>query len=461
MSRATDYMFVETDSNKVLAQLISKYEEITNHTLKAGEPDRLFLAWVTDIIIKERVNQNYTGNQNIPSRAEGVYLDALGKWLFNLDRKGAQAAKCTVRFTITEARENSIAIPVGTRVSEASQNIVWETTEDALIPIGETYADVMVQCQTKGIIGNGYTEGQINTLIDVDNILYFESCSNITVSDGGAEEQTDEEYFNSMRMAADSYSTAGAEGSYIYWAKSVSSEIADVKPVCPNVMRSETPTIYSDTEGNQFAFIGGDQIDIKTLKVYTEDFSVLLSPEADYTVSYINGLITIALTANTAVATPTKIGVTVLQRRAGYVYIYALMNDGTIATETIKEAINSACSAESVRPMTDCVKIEDPETIEYNIDLTYYISEETKLSLTDIETAVENAVNEYVSWQCSKLGRDINPDELRLRLMQAGIKRMSIREPIFTSLRSGANNDVPQIAKLVNMSVTNGGYEDE
>ena len=461
MSRTTEYQFVETDSAKILAQLISKYEEITNHTLKPGEPDRLFIAWVADIIINERVNQNYTGNQNIPSRAEGAYLDALGKWIFNLERSGAQAAKCTVRFNISAAQENSITVPIGTRVSGASQNLVWETTEDALIPIGETYVDVMVQCQTAGTIGNGYTEGQINALIDVDNILYFESCSNITVSDGGAEEQTDAEYFESMRMVADSYSTAGAEGSYIYWAKSVSSEIADVKPVCPNIMRNETPGIYYDADGNQFAFIGGDQIDIKTLKVYTEDFSVLLSPETDYTVSYIDGLITIALGANTAVATADKIGVNVLQRRAGYVYLYALMDDGTIASETIKEAIYDACSAESVRPLTDCVKVEDPEEVGYNIDFTYYISEDTQLTLTDIETAVTSAVNEYIAWQCAKLGRDINPDRLRYYLMQAGIKRMQIREPAFTSLRSGINNDVPQIATVANVSVTNGGYEDE
>lgn len=461
MSRNTEYQFVETDSEAVLTRLISKYEEITKRTLKPGEPDRLFISWVADVIVNERVNQNYTGNQNIPSRAEGTYLDALGKWIFNLERGGAQAAKCAVRFNISEEQENSISIPIGTRVSGTSQNLVWETTEDVLIPIGKTFVDVMVQCQTTGTIGNGYTEGQINTLIDVDNILYFESCSNITVSDGGAEEQTDDEYFESMRMVADSYSTAGAEGSYIYWAKSVSSEIADVKPVCPDVMRTETPQIYYDKNGGKYAFIGGDQINTKTIKVYTEDFSTLLSPETDYTVSYLDGLVTIALGANTAVATDEKIGVNILQRKAGYVYIYALMNDGSIASETIKEAIYDACSAESVRPLTDCVKTEDPEVIEYNIDFTYYISEETQLTLTDIETAVTSAVNEYVSWQCAKLGRDINPDKLKLLLMQAGIKRASIAEPVFKSLRSGVNNDIPQIAKIKNITITNGGYEDE
>ena len=126
-----------------------------------------------------------------------------------------------------------------------------------------------------------------------------------------------------------------------------------------------------------------------------------------------------------------------------------------------KEAIYDACSAESVRPLTDCVKVEDPEKIDYNIDFTYYISEDTQLTLTDIETAVTSAVNEYIAWQCAKLGRDINPDRLRYYLMQAGIKRMQIREPVFVSLRSGVNNDVPQIATLGTISVTNGGYEDE
>ena len=45
--------------------------------------------------------------------------------------------------------------------------------------------------------------------------------------------------------------------------------------------------------------------------------------------------------------------------------------------------------------------------------------------------------------------------------MGAGVKRMTRTSPVFTSLKSGANNDVPQIAKLVSMTVTNGGYEDE
>lgn len=461
MSRNTDYKFVETDSATIEAALIAEYERITGITVQPATPDRLFIAWVASVIIQERVNQNFVGNQNIPSRAEGSYLDALGKWLFGIERRQAQSAKCTVRFTISAVQTTSITIPAGTRVSDKSQSLVWATTEDALIEIGEIYADVMVQCTTTGTIGNDYAEGQINTLIDVDNILYFSSCSNITVSDGGAEIENDDEYYESMRAYTDSYSTAGSEGAYSYWAKSVSTEIADVKAVCPTLQRREQVTVYSNSDDSKFAFMGGDQIKIDTLKVYNEDFTTHLAKETDYTVSYIDGLVTIALTANTAVATANKIGVIAEQVRAGYVYIYAIMKDGTIAGEVIKSSIYAACNPKNVRPLTDCVVVADPEVITYDIEFTYYVSEDSPLSLSDIETAVTNATNTYIAWQHAKLGRDINPDKLRWLLMEAGIKRADIKFPLFTSLHSGANDDIPQIARVNNIKITNGGYEDE
>ncbi len=460
MSRNTEYKFVETDGTKIEAELIAAYEKITKHTLGPSDPDRLFIAWIADVIIKARVDQNYTGNQNIPSRAEGTYLDALGMWIFNLPRKSKQAAKCTQRFNISAAQETSIAIPAGTRVSDKSKKLVWSTTEDVLIPMGETYADVMLQCESAGIIGNGYAEGQINTLIDVDNVLYFSSCSNITVSDGGAEQQSDEEYFESIREVADSYSTAGAEGSYIYWAKSVSSEINDIKVVCPTLDRNEVLPLYSDADGKKIAFLGGDQIKIDTLMVYSDDFSVLLESETDYTADYTNGLVKIILTGSEATISLSSIGVNVKQLRAGYVYIYALMNDGSIAGDTVKTAIYNACNSKDVRPLTDCVVVDDPETVDYNINFTYYVSKDTQLSISDIEAAVANAVNEYVAWQCAKLGRDINPDKLSSLLMQAGIKRKDIKSPVYIKLRSD-NDDIPQVAKVNTINITNGGYEDE
>ena len=56
------YKFVSTESAGILSGLISKYEEITKHTLQPADPERLFIAWVASVIIQERVITNYVGN---------------------------------------------------------------------------------------------------------------------------------------------------------------------------------------------------------------------------------------------------------------------------------------------------------------------------------------------------------------------------------------------------------------
>lgn len=85
--------------------------------------------------------------------------------------------------------------------------------------IGEEYEDTKVQCQTKGKRGNGYVEGQIDSIIDP--FAYSLSCENLTESDGGADAATDEEFYELLRLSMDGYSCAGARGGYIYFAKQV------------------------------------------------------------------------------------------------------------------------------------------------------------------------------------------------------------------------------------------------
>lgn len=459
--RSTDYNFVSSDSDGIVSELISKYEEITEHTLHPGDPERIFLAWVASVIVQERVNQNYIGNQNLPSRAEGENLDALGEWIYALKRRPEQPARCVERFTISEAQSTAILIPKGTRVTDTSKSLIWFTTEDALVEIGSTTADVEIQCETPGAIGNGYAAGQINTLIDVDSVLYYRSCTNTNETDGGAGRDSDDTYFEMMRASLDSFSTAGPKGAYEFWAKSVSNEIADVKAILPRFAREETLTVYVLESGTRIAFLGGEEMTMESLEVYAEGSTkpAVLGP--DYTVDYSNGLAKIAIKQDGVLKATNTLNVTIEQEEAGRVYIYALMNDGTIASETIKKAIYDVCNDESVRPLTDYVSMHDPLIVEYDIDFTYYISRTSQLSLNDIQIAINNAVNEYTAWQSAKLGRDINPSMLHSLLMQTGVKRVDIRSPTFTVMSSGADRYAPQVAKLRKITVTNGGYEDE
>lgn len=230
--RNTGYQFVSTDTEAVESLLISIYEKITGVSVKPASPEKLFIQFVAAVVIQERGLNNYTGNQNIPSRAEGENLDALAELFYVTQRPAAQAAVCTERFHISEAQTTAILIPAGTRVTDASGTLTWETVADAYVSIGETYADVQIRCQTVGAVGNGYAVGQINTFVDLFD--YCERCENLTASDDGADQATDDEFYELMRASQDAYSCAGAKGGYIYFAKQVSTKIADVVANSPS-----------------------------------------------------------------------------------------------------------------------------------------------------------------------------------------------------------------------------------
>lgn len=225
-NRNPEYQFIPTNTDAVLATVISVYEKIMGTVVRPASPEMQLVRWVADVIIQERVLANYTGNQNIPSRAEGANLDALAELTYIRKRPEAKAAVCTVRFAISEPQNFAVLIPARTRVTDAGGVLVWETEEDHYIPAGESSVDIQVRCQTAGIVGNDYAPGQINALVDVFN--YYTSCANITASDGGSDVPDDETYYELMRASMDAYSCAGARGSYIYWAKQESTEIADV-----------------------------------------------------------------------------------------------------------------------------------------------------------------------------------------------------------------------------------------
>lgn len=454
MPRNTQYQFVSTDASALVAKLTAGFEYITKRVLRPADPEKLFISWLADVLVQERAENNYTGNQNLPSRAEGPNLDALGELFYIRKRPEAQPAVCTMRFYVSEAQLSAVLIPEGTQVTDMSSTLIWETTADVYIEPGAIYADVMVQCQTAGIIGNDYEIGQINTIITPYD--FFDHCENITKSDGGADKSSDDEYYELMRESQDAYSTAGPRGAYIYLAKSVSKDIIDVKAISPKETLSKTLTIYAG-----HAFYGGDNLMDSTLVVYPHDGTTPTEKDVDYSLTYEDNLLNIEILAGGSLASETEIDIVIDNVKDGYVNIYALMKDGTIASSTIKELILAACNDRDSRPLNDKVNTEDPDIVPYDITFTYYIPRNSTKSSAEIEVAVGNAVNKYIAWQCGALGRDITPEMLVFLLMSTGIKRPVITAPVFTHLNDGTDNTVPQIAEIRTVTITNGGYQDE
>ena len=220
--------FVETDAAKIQSAILTGYESVTGRSLASGDPVRLFLLSIADVIIQQRGCINTAAQQNLLSYATGEYLDAMGVFLSVL-RHEASYAVTTIRFKLSQALANAYTIPVGFGVTNGVVTFVLE--EELVIPPGELYAEASAVCTTVGEAGNDYLAGQISTI--VVPMTFLESAVNITTSSGGADAESDAEYAERIRMAPNSFSVAGPEKAYVYHTYSVSPAIVDVAVTSP------------------------------------------------------------------------------------------------------------------------------------------------------------------------------------------------------------------------------------
>lgn len=361
--------FVDTDAANIEASVITMYEAIAGRTLAQGDPVRLFLQAVAAIIIQQRVLIDYSAKQNLLAYATGDNLDHIGV-LVGATRLGASPAETTIRFNLSAAQSQVVTIPAGIRGTTAN-GVVFQVSNPITIPIGELYGDAPAECLTAGEAGNGYVPGQINQL--VDPLPWVQSITNITESEGGADEETDDAYRERIRLAPESFSVAGPDGAYLFWAKSASQTIIDVS------VRSSNP---------------------------------------------------------------------------GVVELRPLLAGGEIpGTETL-DAVAATVNDKKIRPLTDQVTVLAPEVIDFDVSLIYYINNDNATQSTAIQTAVNQAVADYVLWQKSKLGRDVNPSELIWRVRAAGADRVEVTLPVFTSL------EVYQVAIAGTVTANFGGLTD-
>ena len=138
----------------------------------------------------------------------------------------------------------------------------------------------------------------------------------------------------------------------------------------------------------------------------------------------------------------------------GNVNIYPLMVNGDLPTQEILDAVFEVCNAEDKRPDTDFVHVLSPEAVNFELNVRYWIDRKRATQAVQIQNAVEAAVNGWITWQRSKLGRDLNPSELNHRMVAAGAKRTEIISPDFKVLTAS------QVAIMTSKTLTLGGLED-
>lgn len=140
---------------------------------------------------------------------------------------------------------------------------------------------------------------------------------------------------------------------------------------------------------------------------------------------------------------------------AGVVNVYVLLQGGELPGEEILAAVDETLSNDKIRPLTDNVNVLAPTAVDYDVNVKYWVSRDDATELVEIQNAVEKAVQDYVSWQKAKMGRDINPTELYYRIREAGAKRAEITEPVFTAVNAAS------VAIAENVTVNLEGLEDD
>lgn len=219
-------------------KIVQYVENNINETLYPGDERKIFLEILNGWTVEFLTTLNEKFNQRFAQFARGKILDAHGE-NENCPRLEKKKATITERFSVGAPLSFNVVIPQKTRVT-ADKEKYFETKKVSVIMAGDTSVDVLAEAEFGGVNYNGYEVGKINCL--VDQIDYISTVTNLTESSGGDDGEPypdeddgigDEHYYQRIRLAKSSKSTAGAESTYEYYAKSADPSISDVKVTTP------------------------------------------------------------------------------------------------------------------------------------------------------------------------------------------------------------------------------------
>ena len=361
---------VKVDFEETLRETVRAFEEASGIKLSPSQIERIILqvfAYRENLL---RIAINESAKQNLLAYAKGGNLDRLAEF-YGVKRLPPRPAITTLRFEFEERNER-ITIPEGTRVESKDGKVVFLTSKTVEVLPSQNSVEVLAYCEKEGSVGNGYSPGEINNLLDP--IPYVRSVYNTTMSMYGTDEEDDERFRERIRLSIERFTNAGSKEAYIYHTKTVHQDIEDVSVFSP-------------------------------------------SP--------------------------------------GVVKVVFLLKDGKIPNPQMIELVRKHLSDEKVRPLTDQVIVEAPQVVNYDINLTYYIHKKDKALISRIQERVNNAIQDFINWTKTKIGRDVLPEELIRRVKEAGAYRVELQSPQYLQINQ------EQVAQALNVNITYGGLVDD
>jgi len=394
----SDPSFAVKDPRQIVADALEAYRVATitaskpdGVRLAPADPRRLHLQALLAIVSQLRGLVDYAGKQNLVDYVGEEWIEALAA-LWGLERIPAGPSKTTIRW-VPASVGGVISIPGGVRVSDGTSS--WAVDADTVSDSGADYLDTPATCTASGSASNGVAIGQIAIIVDRDRVPGIASAANTTETISGREVETLEELRARLRLAPESTAIAGPRAAYQAIALAASANVADAVALA-----------QADAAEMAGSAPGSGEVQIKAIEGTRDASGALVSVIPD-------------------------------------------PSSGLLA------AVLAACSAETVRPLTDYVTISAPRFVDVDLDVTYWIARSRSRQSTAIQAAVVAAFEAFQLWQQSAIGRDVNPDRLRAALVDAGAKRTTIASPAFAALKRD------ECARIRYVSIAFAGVEDD
>lgn len=425
--------FIKTEAKETRDIVLEALENGCNEPLYPGDERRIFGDALAQVVVAIYNKVNDASRQRLLRYARGKTLDALGENR-GVPRLSGSFAKTTLTFGIHEPVASNIIVPAGTRVTEDFVRY-FITDSTVVLPAGMLAVDVTATAEKSGAEYNGIAAGQLANIVDVSDVPLIDYVTNIDTSIGGGDKEGDEEYRERIREAENKLSTAGTAKAYKYWALTANARVSDVGVGVETERVSRTLKTYA-----AHAFQGGANLLPDTLVVYLPDGSAA-TEGTDYTATYKDELLTLELKG--ALAAVETVNIEITRNMYGRVKIVPICAGGELPDETVLADVTAVCTSDDVKPLTDFVTVEAPAVENYDIELTYYTTKENESEVIENVEGADGAINRYIYWQGSALKRDINPDELRKRILMpdweeglAGATRLEIVKPEYKKLNS-------------------------
>ena len=134
--------------------------------------------------------------------------------------------------------------------------------------------------------------------------------------------------------------------------------------------------------------------------------------------------------------------------------IYVLLEGGKLPDAGFLTKLGQYINDLGNFPDTDKINLQAPEEVTYDLNITYFIDKSRRDNGEELKEMIEDAIDAYVEYQGSGIGRAIDTGVLIEYVRAAGAKRVEIASPTYQKLTAS------QVAICKERKILYGGLEE-